>query len=89
MGKRNRFQSCEFFIRSLITLPPDKLGDLIDSYIKEGQILKEQITDICYNMSGGIEWNSAWAMSYEDRETMVKIINRRLKEKNPNSKEYM
>ena len=40
-------------------------------------------------MNGGIEWNSAWAMSYEDREIATKVINRRLKEQNPNAKEYM
>jgi hypothetical protein len=40
-------------------------------------------------MQGGIEWNSAWGMSFEDRETAVKIINKRNKEKNPNAKEYM
>ena len=40
-------------------------------------------------MKGGIEWNSAWGMSFEDREIAVKVINKRLKEQNPNAKEYM
>ena len=40
-------------------------------------------------MQGGLEFNSAWAMSFEDREIAIKIINKRLKEQNPNSKEYM
>jgi hypothetical protein len=40
-------------------------------------------------MKGGVEWNSAWGMSYEDREIAIRIINKRLKEQNPNSKEYM
>ncbi|HEY6437531.1 MAG TPA: hypothetical protein VIY47_13145 [Ignavibacteriaceae bacterium] len=52
-------------------------------------MIKEQITDICYFMKGGIEYNSAWGMSYEDREFAVKAINARLKEQNPNAKEYM
>ena len=68
---------------------PEDLADLIDSYIKDGVALKEQITDICYHMSGGIEWNSAWGMSYEDREIAIRTINRRLKEKNPSGKDYM
>lgn len=58
-------------------------------YIKEGIALKEQITDICYFMNGGIEWESAWGVSFEDREIIIKRINKRLKEKNPDSKEYM
>jgi len=40
-------------------------------------------------MEGGLEYNSAWGMSYLDREIMVKIINRKMKNQNPNAKEYM
>lgn len=40
-------------------------------------------------MNGGIEWESAWAVSFEDREIIIKRINKRLKEKNPDAKEYM
>ncbi len=40
-------------------------------------------------MNGGVEWNSAWGMSFEDREIIVKVINKRLKEQNPNGKDYM
>jgi hypothetical protein len=72
-----------------MTYPAEKLGDLIESYIKDGLLLKEQIADICYHMEGGIEWNSAWGMSFEDREIVVKVINRRNKEKNPGGKDYI
>jgi len=40
-------------------------------------------------MQGGVEYNSAWGMSFEDREIAIKIINKRLKEQSPSSKEYM
>ncbi len=70
-------------------LPPEELGDLIDSYKNDARGLKEQIADICYFMHGGIEWDSAWGMSFEDREIAIRIINKRLKEQNPGSKEYM
>jgi hypothetical protein len=72
----------------LIYLPPDQLGDLIEDYKKDAVKLKEQITEICYFMKGGAEWNSAWGMSYEDREIAIKVINKRLKEANPNAKDY-
>ena len=52
-------------------------------------MLKEQIADMCYFMKGGVEWDSAWGMSFEDREIMIKVLNKRLKEQNPNAKEYM
>ena len=40
-------------------------------------------------MRGSIEYNSAWGMSYEDRELAVKILNKRLKEQNPGGPEYL
>ncbi len=69
--------------------PPEQLGDLIQSFAKDSTALKEQIAEICYFMHGGVEWNSAWGMSFEDREVMIKVINKRLKESNPNGKDYM
>jgi hypothetical protein len=70
-------------------LPPEKLGDLITDYNQAGDQLREQITDICYFMNGGIEFNSAYGMSFIDREIAVNVINRRLKEQHPGGKEYM
>ena len=40
-------------------------------------------------MKGGIEWESAWGMSFQDREIAIKVINKRLKEQDPHGKEYM
>lgn len=70
-------------------MPPEELQDLIESYENESKALKEQIAEICYFMQGGIEYNSAWGMSFEDREIIIKVINKRLKEQNPDAKEYM
>jgi hypothetical protein len=70
-------------------MSPEKLGDLIQNYIKEGVALKEQIIDICIHSNGGIELNSAWGMSFEDRELAIKRINKKNKEQSPGGKEYM
>lgn len=70
-------------------MPPEQLRDLIESYVTDGIKLKEQVIDLCYFMKGGIEYDSAWGMSFEDREIAVKVINRRIKEENPGGKEYM
>ncbi len=39
-------------------------------------------------MKGGVEYDSAWEMSFADRKRSIKIINRHLKEMNPDGKEY-
>jgi hypothetical protein len=40
-------------------------------------------------MRGGLEYDSAWGMSFMDREIAIRVINRRLKEQNPGGKEYL
>jgi hypothetical protein len=40
-------------------------------------------------MEGGLGWDIAWQVSFEDREVMVNAINKKLKAQNPNAKEYM
>jgi hypothetical protein len=40
-------------------------------------------------MDGGIDWNTAWGVSFEDREIIIRTINKKIKAKNPNAKEYM
>jgi hypothetical protein len=40
-------------------------------------------------MKGGIELESAWRMSFIDREMAIRVINKKIKEQNPNAKEYM
>lgn len=51
--------------------------------------LREQITDICYFMRGGVSWEEGWNLSFVDREIIVRILNKRLKEQSGDTKEYM
>lgn len=44
---------------------------------------------ICLHMNGGIELNTAWGMSFQDREMAIRVINKKLKEQNPLAKEYL
>jgi len=70
-------------------LRPEQIGDLIQTYARDAVALKEQISDICYMMKGGIEFDSAWAMSFEDRAIAIRVMNKRIKEENPGGPEYM
>lgn len=70
-------------------LRPEQIGDLISSYARDARALREQISEICYVAKGGVEFNTAWGMSFEDREILIKVINKKIKEENPNGKEYM
>lgn len=70
-------------------MQPKQLTDLINSYVKDACLLREQIVEICYYMKGGIELESAWGMSFEDREIAIKVINKKNKEEHPSGQEYM
>ena len=70
-------------------MTPEELMDHIKSMEKETRKLKEQIFDICYFMKGGVELDSAWALSFADRDLIISHINKRLKEENPNAPDYM
>ena len=39
-------------------------------------------------MKGGVEYESAWGMSFLDRERTIKHINKHHKEMDPNGKDY-
>jgi hypothetical protein len=74
----------------LIYLPVEELSDLIKSYVDEDRALREQIADLCLFMEGGIEYNTAWGMSFLDREIAIKRINKRMRERQgSNGPEYM
>ena len=51
--------------------------------------IRMQIADICLHMGGGIEYNTAWGLSYQDREIAVSAINKKIKAENPKGKDYM
>lgn len=70
-------------------MPPEVLGDLIRKFSDESNMIREQILEICVAMQGGIDFNTAWGMSFEDREFAVKVVNKRIKASNPDGKEYM
>jgi hypothetical protein len=72
-----------------MTLPPTDLEKLIESMSAESKAVKMQVAEICYYMNGGVEYNNAWGMSFEDREMMISLINKRRKEMNPNGKEML
>ena len=40
-------------------------------------------------MGGGAEYNSVWGMSFADREIMIKVINKKIKDQGPAGKEYL
>lgn len=70
-------------------MPADKLSDLINSLGKDASSLREQVAEICIYSQGAVDYNTAWGISFQDRETLVKIINKKNKQENGSTKEYM
>ena len=68
---------------------PAQLMDLIKQYEKECDLIYDQILDVCYFMKGGVTWDQAWMMSFNDRERIISMLNKRLKAESGDKKEYM
>lgn len=63
--------------------------DLISQYKRDSDQIYNQILDVCYFMKGGVTWDQAWAMSFNDRERLVTMLNKRLKAQSGDNREYM
>lgn len=50
---------------------------------QEGENIEEQINDIVYFMPG-MGWNDVWGASPDQRDKLIKLISKRLKEKSGN-----
>lgn len=65
------------------------IQDYLSQLEQEQEQLKIQITDICFFMKGGIEWNTAWDLCFKDRERIIERLNKWNKEMNGDGTEYM
>lgn len=73
----------------MIVLDPPGISKIIKDFNRDSQELKEQIADICVYLAGGVDYSTAWAISYQDRELLIRTLNKKNQKENPNSKEYM
>lgn len=56
---------------------------------RESDALKKSVAELVVHLGGGIDYDQAWAISYEDRELLVRALNKKTREENPNAKEQM
>lgn len=59
---------------------PDEIRDHIKNLERDSGLLEQQLIDICYFMPS-ITWDNAMELTYDQREKILKTINKRLKEK--------
>ncbi len=52
---------------------------MLHEFRAEQKHLRKTITDIMWHMRGSVSREDAWAMSYEEREDIFKLIEERLK----------
>ena len=59
---------------------PEEIGDIIKSYEKEVIGLEGEIVYIC-EFADGLDWNSAWALSFQERVRLGQYIKEKLERK--------
>lgn len=73
----NRLQPCKFFQKLLISSTPEEIGTLIQSYEKDIIGLEGEIVYIL-EYADGLDWNSAWALSFQERMRLGQFIKEKL-----------
>ena len=58
----------------LLTLSAEEIVDLYDSYQRESKAIKEDLLRMCWYMRGGLTYDEAMALSYQERELVNKIV---------------
>lgn len=56
------------------------INEVLTSYVKENEILVDQLESILYWFRGAITRDDVWAMSPHEREKSIDFINKRFKE---------
>ena len=64
----------KFFRIRLLTLPPDEIASLVDSYEKDVKTIKTESLKMTWFMRGGVTMEEIYMSAPEDREIMAKVI---------------
>lgn len=56
---------------------------------KNKKIIETDIATLVYYMNGGLDYNDAWAISSDQRKTMVSVIQKHFDAQNPKKQNQM
>jgi|TARA_B100000287_G_C20567010_1_gene754962 hypothetical protein len=61
-----------------LTLPPDEIASLVDSYEKDVKTIKTESLKMTWFMRGGVTYNEVMQMSSDERSAINQIIKENL-----------
>ena len=62
----------------LLTLPPDEIASLVESYEKDVKTIKTESLKMTWFMRGGVTYNEVMQMSSDERSAINQIIKENL-----------
>jgi len=68
----------KFFRSRLLTLPPEKISELIEEMKKESATIKEEALKMAWYMRGGISYDQALHLSSDERTLISDLIKENL-----------
>ena len=68
----------QFFRSRLLTQTPEQVATSLERMEKEAKKIKSEMLRMCWSMRGGITYNEAMQLSYQDRELIGGIIKENL-----------
>jgi hypothetical protein len=57
-----------------LTLSPSEIEEYIDKMDLENKQMKEQLAKLCWYMRGGLEYDTAYMLSPDDRGILAELI---------------
>jgi hypothetical protein len=68
---------------------PEEIRNLLERFKTETSALEQQITDIAIYSAGAVSFDTAWSLSFHQRERIINAINKKNKEESGDKTEYM
>ncbi len=62
---------------------------MLDVLARNRNVIEEDVATLVYYMNGGLDYNTAWLLTNEQRKIMSRVIERHFKAMNPNAKSQM
>ena len=64
----------KFFRLRLLTSSPERINKIVEAQDKEVKAIREDLMKMCWYMRGGLTYNEALHLSWEEREIIGTVI---------------
>jgi hypothetical protein len=72
-----------------LTGDPELIGELLKSMESNRKLIETDIASLVFYMQGGLGYNDAWLLTWDQRKIMSKVIEKHYASMNPDKKSLL